>query len=114
MNLNTDGSVVNMNVVSMGALSSTLVTPREVFKASILSNAAAIIAFHNHPSGNPKPSREDRKTTQRLVECGELLGIELIDHIIVAARSQEYYSFCEHGEFEESHERWRSRATYER
>ena len=114
LNLNTDGSVLNMNVISMGALSSTLIHPREVFKASILSNAAAIIAFHNHPSGNPTPSREDRETTRRLVECGELLGIELVDHIIVGARSQKYYSFCEHDEFEESHGRRRSGAEYER
>ncbi len=64
-----------MHIVSIGSLNGSLVHPREVFKAAILSSAAAIIAFHNHPSGDPSPSREDIALTKRLVDAGELLGI---------------------------------------
>ncbi len=84
-----------MNIVSQGTLNSTVVSPREVFKSSILSNAAGIIALHNHPSGNPTPSREDYETTKRLKECGDLLDIPLIDHVIVAAGGDKSYSFRE-------------------
>ena len=97
LNLKSSGAVINMNIVSMGTLNSSLVSPREVFKSSILSNAAYVIAIHNHPSGTVKPSREDFLTTKRLVECGKLLDIPLIDHLIVANRSNEIYSFAENG-----------------
>src|SRR5207245_2331486 len=73
-----------LHVVSIGSLSASLVHPREVFKAAILSNAAAIIVVHNHPSGDPTPSREDREITARLKLSGETLGIPLLDHVIVA------------------------------
>lgn len=75
---------VGVTVVSIGSLSASLVHPREVFKAAILANAAAIIVLHNHPSGDPTPSREDRDITSRLKRCGETLGIPLLDHVIVA------------------------------
>lgn len=94
-NLQINGEVININVVSQGVLDSTLVNPREVFKTSILSNSAGVILIHNHPSGDASPSNDDIKTTKRLVECGELLGIPVIDHIILANRS-EYYSFADH------------------
>ena len=97
LNLKSNGSVINMNVVSMGTLNSSLVSPREVFKSSILSNAAYMIAIHNHPSGTVKPSREDFETTKRLVDCGKILEIPMIDHLIVASRSNEIYSFAENG-----------------
>lgn len=95
LNLATDGKVINANVVSVGTINAALVSPREVFKSSILSNAASIIAVHNHPSGNVHPSREDKLTTQRLREAGELLDIELLDHIIIGGRDERYYSFRE-------------------
>ena len=95
LNLATDGKVINMNVVSMGTLNAAIISPREVFKSSILSNAASIIAVHNHPSGNVFPSKHDKYTTQRLREAGELLDIELLDHIIIGGNKGEYFSFQE-------------------
>lgn len=93
LNMKTDGQVINMNIVSVGTVNSSLVNPREVFKSSILSNASGIIAIHNHPSGNIKPSREDRNITKRLKECGELMGIELLDHIIIGGTNGKMFSF---------------------
>ena len=101
LNLKTSGEVINMNIVSQGTLNATMVSPRDVFKSSILSNAAGIIALHNHPSGNVNPSREDFEVTKRLKDCGELMDIELIDHIIVAAGGEKVYSFRDHGDLEE-------------
>ena len=74
-----------------------MVSPREVFKSSILSNAAAFIAIHNHPSGSSKPSQEDRDVTKRLLECGKLMDIKMLDHIIVAGESAEMTSFKSEG-----------------
>ncbi len=68
----------------MGTLNSVLVHPREVFKSAILSNASSIILAHNHPSGDPEPSRHDIEVTKRLAEAGNLMGIEVLDHIVVA------------------------------
>lgn len=84
-----------LNVVSVGNLNSSLVHPREVFKPAILSNSASIILFHNHPSGDPAPSKEDTNITERLKECGDILGIKLIDHIIIGDNS--YCSLKEKG-----------------
>ncbi|MGI6125225.1 MAG: RadC family protein [Acetivibrionales bacterium] len=81
--LNTKNKIVAVHEVSRGALNSSLVHPREVFKPAVLHNAAAIICFHNHPSGDPEPSREDMKITERLKNAGEILGISVYDHIIV-------------------------------
>jgi len=95
LNLNTKGFAINLNIVSIGTLNEAMAHPREVFKASILSNAAAIMLFHNHPSGKVEPTNEDKYTTQRLVECGRLMGIEVIDHIIVGTDKDKYFSFRE-------------------
>lgn len=95
LNCATDGKVINMNVVSMGTLNHSLVSAREVFKSSILSNAAHIIAVHNHPSGNVEPSLVDQLITQKLRDAGEVLGIELKDHVIVGGDKGEYFSFQE-------------------
>lgn len=103
INLKTDGSVINMNIVSQGSLACSVVSPREVFKSSILSNAASVIAFHNHPSGNIKPSKEDYDITKRLYECGQLLDIPLVDHIVVGAGNEKVYSFLEHDELGLNH-----------
>ena len=96
LNLTTDAKVINMNIVSMGTINASLVSAREVFKSSILSNAASIIAVHNHPSGNLYPSQNDMLITNKLMQAGELLGIELLDHIIVGGGKGEYYSFHTH------------------
>lgn len=81
--MNTKNRATAINLVSTGTLNSTSVTPREVFKAAILANSACIILAHNHPSGDPSPSREDMDVTRRLKEAGHLLGIEVLDHIIL-------------------------------
>ena len=70
-------------MVSVGTLNKAIVHPREVFKTAILSNAASIMAFHNHPSGETTPSQQDIQLTNRLYEAGELLGIKLLDHLII-------------------------------
>ena len=92
--LDTKNQPVNIQVVSIGSLNSAIVHPREVFKIAVLSNASNIICFHNHPSGNISPSGEDENITIRLKECGEILGIGLVDHIIVGDRDR-YFSFKE-------------------
>ncbi|WP_235069813.1 RadC family protein [Turicibacter sp. TJ11] len=81
--LNTKNEPTNISVVAVGTLNKAIVHPREVFKTAILSNAASIMAFHNHPSGNAEPSQQDIQLTHRLVEAGELLGIKLLDHLII-------------------------------
>ena len=81
--LNTKNEPTNISVVSVGTLNKAIVHPREVFKTAILSNAANVIAFHNHPSGNAEPSQQDIQLTNRLYEVGELLGIKLLDHLII-------------------------------
>ena len=81
-----------VNVAGMGSLSGATVHPREVFKPAILANSNAIIFVHNHPSGNVTPSEEDRRTTDRLKDAGEVLGIPLIDSLIIGD-GEAFYSF---------------------
>lgn len=96
MCLDTKNNVNALNTVSVGTLNSSLVHPREVFKAAILANSNAIILTHNHPSGDPSPSREDLEVTKRLVEAGKIMGIEVIDHVVVGEDGK-YMSFKERG-----------------
>lgn len=100
LNLKTNGQIINLNICSVGTLNSSIVSPREVFKSCILSNAAAFIAIHNHPSGSMKPSQEDIETTKRLQKCGEILDIPMLDHIVVAGETGEQFSFRENGLFD--------------
>jgi len=93
--LTTKHRVIAYHEVSRGTLDSTLVHPREVFKAGLLANAAAIVASHNHPSGDPTPSPDDVALTRRLVEVGDVIGIPVLDHIIIG--DGRYYSFKEAG-----------------
>ena len=93
--LTTKHRVIAYHEVSRGALDSTVVHPREVFKAALLANSAAIIAAHNHPSGDPTPSPDDADLTKRLAAAGELLGIPLLDHIVIG--DGRYFSFKEAG-----------------
>lgn len=81
--LNTKNVVISVETVSVGSLNSSIVHPREVFNVAIRKSAASIIICHNHPSGDTTPSKEDLNITKRLKECGQLLGIELLDHIII-------------------------------
>lgn len=94
--LNTKNEVNSVNVVSIGSLNNSVVHPREVFKAAILSNAASIVIIHNHPSGDATPSNEDKEITLRIKESGIILGIKLLNHIIIG--NDVYYSFKEHDE----------------
>ena len=81
--LDTKHQVTACHQISVGTLDASLVHPREVFRAAIKDAASAIILVHNHPSGDPTPSNEDRQVTERLEECGQTLGIRILDHIIV-------------------------------
>lgn len=93
--LNARRQLVHQETVSIGTLSASLVHPRECFSPAITHAAAAVVCVHNHPSGDPAPSSEDRDVTRRLQRAGELLGIPLADHVIVSASG--FFSFREHG-----------------
>ena len=95
LNLDTALRPINLNVVSMGTLNEAMVHPREVFKASILSNANSVNCIHNHPGGDVTPSDPDIAVTNRLTECGKILGIEVADHLIIGGRDGTYFSFQE-------------------
>jgi DNA repair protein RadC len=84
--LNARHEVLRQEVVSVGSLNASIVHPREVFRPAIQHGAASVVLCHNHPSGDAEPSEEDLSITKRLVECGELLGIGVLDHVIVASR----------------------------
>ena len=87
---------IDCHLISEGSLSATLVHPREAFNPVIRDSAAAVIFVHNHPSGDPDPSLDDRDLTRRLSECGHILGIRVLDHLVVG--SDGHYSFEAHGE----------------
>ena len=95
INLDNKLKPINFHVVSLGDLSGSLVHPRELFKSAILSNAAAVIMCHNHPSGIPEPSQQDIDITERIAQAGEIVGIRLIDHVIAAGGNDSYFSFKE-------------------
>lgn len=94
--LDTKNQPLSISVASIGSLNSSIVHPREVFKVAVLSNAASIIVFHNHPSGDTSPSTEDISVTNRLKEAGNIIGIKLIDHIIIGSDGR-YTSLKEEG-----------------
>ena len=93
--LDIKNKVIGINTVSIGNLDTSIAHPREVFKPAILSNAGSILLAHNHPSGDPEPSREDIEITRRLVEAGKIIGIEVIDHVIIG--EERYVSMKEKG-----------------
>lgn len=94
--LDTKHRLLQIRLVSSGSLDSTVAHPREVFRDAIAGRAAAIVLFHNHPSGDPRPSADDVALTARLVEAGHVIGIDVLDHLILA--DQRYYSFAEAGQ----------------
>ncbi len=85
--LDTRGQLIKTSEVSVGSLDSSIVHPREVFKEAMSASAASVIFVHNHPSGDPEPSEDDVKLTKRLVEAGEIMGIDVLDHIIICDRN---------------------------
>lgn len=97
INLRTDLKPINVHFASMGALNEAMAHPRELLKASILSNAASIMLVHCHPSGNLFPSKSDTMMTDRMNTICEMMGIPLVDHIIVGGNNREYFSFKEKG-----------------
>ena len=95
LTLDTQSRITRDLLITRGILNSSLVHPREVFRAAIAEAAAAVIVVHNHPSGNPMPSADDRAVTRQLVEAGRLLDVPVYDHVIVAG--DRYFSFAEAG-----------------
>jgi len=95
LTLSQKHTLIDRHLVSLGSLTASLVHPREVFRRAIHDSAAAVILIHNHPSGDPTPSREDRDITRRLKEAGDLLGIPVLDHVIVGRGR--YASLAEEG-----------------
>jgi DNA repair protein RadC len=93
--LDTKYRVIRVKVISSGSLDATVVHPREVFREAASTSAAAIVLFHNHPSGDPTPSTEDYVLTTRMVNAGDIMGIDVIDHVILA--DQRYFSLRESG-----------------
>ncbi|MCU9614014.1 DNA repair protein RadC [Caldibacillus lycopersici] len=93
--LNTKNQVLHKQTIFIGSLNASIVHPREIFREAFRRSAASIICLHNHPSGDPGPSREDIEVTKRLAECGKMIGIELLDHIIIG--DKRYVSLKEKG-----------------
>jgi DNA repair protein RadC len=93
--LNTSNQVIKRVNISQGSLNSSVVHPREVFRFAVVESAASMILLHNHPSGNPNPSNEDKEITRNLVEAGNMMKIKVIDHIIIAGNT--FYSFAKNG-----------------
>ena len=93
--LNTRNQVLAVEVVAVGTLSQCLTHPREVFRSAIALNAASVVVAHNHPSGNTEPSQNDIELTKRLVNAGEVIGIEVLDHLILS--DGDYLSFKDMG-----------------
>ena len=93
--LDTKRRVLRSTVLSIGTLDASIVHPREIFREAVSGGAAAIVVFHNHPSGDPEPSREDTRLTERLIAAGALMGIDVLDHVILG--DAQYYSYRERG-----------------
>ena len=96
LHLNSKNQLIREVLVSVGSLSTSVVHPREVFSAAVRDSSAALIFIHNHPSGDPAPSREDRECTQRLCRAGKILGIRVLDHVILG--HDDYFSFADAGQ----------------
>jgi len=95
LSLNSKNCLVQERIVAIGSLSTAVVHPREVMAPLVQEHAAAFIVLHNHPSGNPAPSTEDRESTSRLSRAGKLLGIRMLDHIVLG--TDDYFSFADNG-----------------
>ena len=93
--LNTKNGVLKQEIISIGSLNANVVHPREVFRTACMISASSIIVAHNHPSGDPTPSREDIEITKKLCEAGKMMGIEVLDHVIIGYDRN--YGFKESG-----------------
>jgi len=93
--LDTRHRVIRIRLVSIGGLDATVVQPRDVFREAAAVGASAVVLFHNHPSGDPSPSSDDFALTQRMVDAGDIMGIDVLDHLILS--EQRYYSMVEAG-----------------
>jgi DNA repair protein RadC len=97
--LNVKNKIIAIETISIGSLNTSIVHPREVFKPAIEKSASSVVLVHNHPSGDPTPSKEDVEVTKRLVEAGKILGIKVLDHVIIgdgrgiSLREKGYYDF---------------------
>ncbi|MED5073347.1 DNA repair protein RadC [Anoxybacillus geothermalis] len=94
--LNTKNKVIGLEEIHRGSANASIVSPRDVFKMALMKNAVGIICFHNHPSGDPTPSKEDVEMTKRLRDAGEIIVIQLLDHIIIGDE-ETYVSLRERG-----------------
>jgi DNA repair protein RadC len=95
--LNAKNEMIGLNIVSVGALSSAPVHPREVLKPAILANSAAIILAHNHPSNDLEPSPDDINVTRKIIRAAEIVGIQVHEHLIINMEDDRYYSFADQG-----------------
>jgi DNA repair protein RadC len=95
LHLNSKNQLIREVLISIGSLNSSVVHPREVFAPAVRDSTAAVIFLHNHPSGDPAPSREDRECTQRLCQAGKILGIRVLDHVVLGY--DDYFSFADAG-----------------
>ncbi len=100
LQLNSKNQLIREVLISIGSLSTSVVHPREVFAPAVRDSTAALIFLHNHPSGDPAPSREDRECTQRLCRAGKILGIRILDHVVLG--HDDYFSFADAGMLQES------------
>ncbi len=112
INLKSDGTPINCTFASMGALDRSVAHPRELLKATILSNASTMIMIHNHPSGNLDPSIEDSILTDRMIKICDLVGVPLVDHIIVGGDNSDYFSFKEKDRLPASNLRYSLKTDY--
>lgn len=90
--LNTKNKIISVEKISTGILDASIIHPREIFKPAIKNSASRIILVHNHPSGDPRPSEEDLSITRKLIDAGDLMGIEVLDHVIIG---DNYWSYIE-------------------
>jgi DNA repair protein RadC len=95
LHLNSKNRLIREVLVSIGSLTCSVVHPREVFAPAVRDSSAALLFLHNHPSGDPQPSREDRDCTQRLLKAGKIIGIRILDHVILG--HEDYFSFADSG-----------------
>lgn len=97
LGLNTRNNIKYIDLVSLGTLFASFVHPRELYRLAVKEAVANIIAIHNHPSGDPEPSEEDKSITKRIVEAGKILGIQLIDHVIITTDPETFVSLKQEG-----------------
>lgn len=89
LTLDTKHRVIAVRIETVGSVDHTFMTPRELLRSAIMDNAAALMVFHNHPSGDPEPSRDDESVTRRLAEAARIVGVELLDHIVLGAPARD-------------------------